>query len=66
MATPLSRSDLESALEFARRRIDKNDAIGHAFRRVAQKGTSGDLLAFASALYDNLRCSEESVTRGDG
>lgn len=66
VATPLSRSDLESALEFARRRIDKNDAIGHAFRRVAQKGTSGDLLAFASALYDNLRCSEESVTRGDG
>ncbi len=66
VATPLSRSDLESALEFARRRIDKNDAIGHAFRRVAQKGTSGDLLAFASALYDNLRCSEESVTRENG
>lgn len=65
-ATPLSRSDLDSALEFARRRIDKNDAIGHAFRRVAQKGTSGDFLAFARALYDNLRCSEESITRGDG
>lgn len=64
-ATPLSPSDLESALEFARRRIDKNDAIGHAFRRVAQKGTSGDFLAFARALYDNLRCSEESGTRGD-
>ena len=64
--TPLSRSDLESALEFARRRIDKNDAIGHAFRRVAQKGTSGDFVAFARAIYDNLRCSEGSVARGDG
>ncbi len=65
-AMPLSRSDLESALEFARRRIDKNDAIGHAFRRVAQKGTSDDFVAFARAIYDSLRCSEHSVTRGDG
>jgi len=65
-ATPLSRSDLENALEFARRRIDQNDAIGHAFRRVAQKGTPGDFLAFARAIYDNLRCSEDAVTRGDG
>lgn len=64
--TPLSRSDLDSALDFARRRIDKNDAIGHAFRRVAQRGTSSDFVAFASALYEDLRCSEESVTRRDG
>lgn len=63
---PLSRSDLDRALDFARRRVDKNDAIGHAFRRVAQKGTSSDFVAFASALYDDLHCSEESVTREDG
>lgn len=54
-STPLSGSELESALEFARKWIDADDAIGHTVRRVAQEGTLDDLLALARELYDDLQ-----------
>lgn len=52
---PLSSREFESALEFARRWIDADDAIGHTIRRVAQEGTLDDLVALVTALRDDLR-----------
>ena len=54
-STPLSGSELESAVEFARKWINADDAIGHTVRRVAQEGTLDDLLALARDLYDDLQ-----------
>lgn len=51
----MSGKELESALEFARKWIDADDAIGHTIRRVAQEGTLDDLLALARELYDDLQ-----------
>ena len=54
-STPLSSSELESALDFARKWIDEDDSIGHTIRRVAQEGTLDDLVALARELYDDLQ-----------
>ncbi|MXV89808.1 MAG: ADP-ribosylglycohydrolase family protein [Acidimicrobiia bacterium] len=55
VTTPLSSSDFESALRFARKWRKEDDAIGRAFRDVANNGTREDFLALAEALYDDLR-----------
>ena len=54
-ATPLSSTELESALKYARRWIDHDGAIGRTVRRVAEKGTLDDLVALVTALRDDLR-----------
>ena len=54
-SAPLSSSELQSALNFARKWIEHDDAIGHAVRRVAEKGTVDDLVALVRALRDDLR-----------
>ena len=53
--TPLSSSELESALRYARKWIDQDGAIGRTVRRVAERGTLDDLVALVTALRDDLR-----------
>lgn len=52
---PLSKNDFQSALRFAQKWINQDDAIGRAFRDVANNGAREDLIALAEALYDGLR-----------
>ena len=54
-STPLSSSELESALRFARKWINQDDAIGRTVRDVANEGTEDDLVALVKALRDDLR-----------
>lgn len=54
-ATPLSSTELESALIYARKWIDHDGAIGRTVRRVAEKGTLDDLVALVTALREDLR-----------
>ena len=54
-SAPLSSSELQSALDFARKWIEHDDAIGRTVRRVAEKGTLDDLVALVTALRDDLR-----------
>ena len=53
--TPLSSRELESALRFARKWINKDDAIGRTVRDVANEGSEDDLVALVKALRDDLR-----------
>lgn len=50
-----SSADLRSALAFARKWIDHDDAIGRTVRRVAEEGTADDLVALVTELRDDLR-----------
>ena len=52
---PFSGADLQSALTFARKWIDHDDALGHTVRRVAEEGTAADLVALVTELRDDLR-----------
>ena len=54
-STPLSSSESESALRFARKWIDQDDAIGRTVRDVAKKGSLDDLVALVTALREDLR-----------
>ena len=54
-AKPLSSADLQSAINFARKWINHDDAIGRTVRRVAEEGTVDDLVALVTALRDDLR-----------
>ena len=54
-STPLSPVEFESALEFARKWIGHDDAIGRTVRDVSNKGTEDDLVALVKALRDDLR-----------
>ena len=51
-----SSADLQSALTFARKWIDQDDALGHTVRRVAEEGTLTDLVALVTELREDLRC----------
>ena len=52
---PFSSADLQSALRFARKWIDQDDALGRTVRRVAEEGTLTDLVALVTELRDDLR-----------
>ena len=52
---PLSRLEFESALKFARKWIEHDDAIGRTIRDVANMGTPDDLVALVTALRNDLR-----------
>ena len=54
-STPLRPVEFESALEFARKWIEHDDAIGRTVRDVANEGTEDDLVALVNALRDDLR-----------
>ena len=54
-AEPLSSADLQSAINFARKWINHDDAIGCTVRRVAEQGTVDDLVALVTAIRDDLR-----------
>ncbi|MYC68698.1 MAG: ADP-ribosylglycohydrolase family protein [Acidobacteriia bacterium] len=55
VSTPLSSSELESALRYARKWIDQDGAIGRTVRRVAERGTLDDLVALVTELRADLR-----------
>lgn len=63
-STPLSSSELESALRFARKWINQDDAIGRTVRDVANEGTEDDLVALVKALRDDLRRGESPSGHG--
>jgi ADP-ribosylglycohydrolase len=53
---PLDRGvNLDSAVDFARQRIDDNRDLGYTVRRVARDGTLTDLVALVTAIRDDLR-----------
>ncbi len=47
--------NLGGALHHARQHLDDDSVLGYTFRRVARKGTRGDLLNFAREIWDDLR-----------
>ena len=54
-SAPLSSAEFQSALDFARKWVEHDGAIGRTVRRVAEKGTLDDLVALVTELRDDLR-----------
>ena len=57
---PSEPLDLQRALDYIAEHKDDDKSIGVALRRVVNKGTTGQIAAFTSALIDYIRQSEKA------
>lgn len=58
--------DLQRALDYIAKKIQDNESIGRALRRVVDKGTPGEIAAFTAILIDRIRqFGKTRQARGD-